>query len=124
LLGKEDEVNGIDGNESSDGIKGVHERNGANGFLDTTSLAPTPVPSASHYTLDDERHQERWKLDLWDVDLGPKTQDIARGLFSALRELDRKDVDVIFVEGINDQEGEVAAAIMNRLRKAAEVKVE
>jgi len=123
LLGNEDEVNEIDGNESSDGINGLHERNGANGFLDTTSFTPTPVPSASHYTID-QRHQERWKLDLWDIDLGPKTEDIARGLFSALRELDRKDVDVIFVEGINDQEGEVAAAIMNRLRKAAEVKVE
>lgn len=123
LLGKNDEVNGTDENESLDGITGVNEMNGANGFLNSASFTSTPVPSANHYSLDNEKHQEGWKLDLWDIDLGPKTEDIARGLFSALRELDRMDVDVIFVEGINDEEGDVAAAIMNRLRKAAEVKV-
>jgi L-threonylcarbamoyladenylate synthase len=37
--------------------------------------------------------------------------------------LDRQDVDAIFVEGISDEEGDVAAAVMNRLRKAAEVKI-
>ncbi|KAK5162524.1 hypothetical protein LTR04_003511 [Oleoguttula sp. CCFEE 6159] len=61
--------------------------------------------------------------DIWEINLGRDTQDIARGLFSALRQLDREDVDVIFVEGIQDGEGGVAAAVMNRLRKAAEVKV-
>ena len=35
----------------------------------------------------------------------------------------RKDVDIIFVEGIDEREGDVAAAVMNRLRKAAEVEV-
>lgn len=65
-------------------------------------------------------------VQIWDVKLGPDTAWIARGLFSALRELDRKDVDVIYVEGIDDsKEGDdVAAAVMNRLRKAAEVRVE
>ena len=128
LLEREDEMNGThmepaNGNEGSDVVNGVgdnEERNGANGFLGCASFTPTP---ASHYVVEDERHQEGWKVDLWDVDLGPKTEDIARGLFSALRELDRMDVDVIFVEGIHDEE-DVAAAIMNRLRKAAEVKVE
>jgi L-threonylcarbamoyladenylate synthase len=34
--------------------------------------------------------------------------------------LDQKGVDVIYVEGIED-EGDIAAAVMNRLRKAATV---
>lgn len=63
------------------------------------------------------------KFTLLDVNLGGNTADIARGVFAALRDLDRQDVDAIFVEGINDEEGDVAAAVMNRLRKAAEVKV-
>jgi L-threonylcarbamoyladenylate synthase len=29
------------------------------------------------------------------------------------------EVDVIYVEGISDKQGDLAAAIMNRLRKAA-----
>ena len=64
-------------------------------------------------------------VQIWDVRLGPDTAGIARGLFGTLRELDRKDVDVIFVEGVDDsKEGDdVAAAVMNRLRKAAEVRV-
>lgn len=60
---------------------------------------------------------------LLDVALGNDTADIARGVFAALRDLDRQDVDAIFVEGISDEEGDVAAAVMNRLRKAAEVKI-
>jgi L-threonylcarbamoyladenylate synthase len=48
---------------------------------------------------------------------------VARGLFSALRELDKKNVEVIFVEGIDDTTGDdIAAAVMNRLRKAAEIR--
>ncbi|PVH69868.1 translation factor [Cadophora sp. DSE1049] len=53
-----------------------------------------------------------------DIALGIDTKDIAHGLFSALRELDLRDVDVVYVEGIKD-EGDIAAAVMNRLRKAA-----
>jgi len=60
---------------------------------------------------------------LWDLNLGRTPEMIARGLFSALRELDMKDVDAIFVEGIDDCRGDVAAAVMNRLRKSAEQKV-
>lgn len=62
-------------------------------------------------------------LSLLDVKLGPDTTSIARGIFSALRDLDRQDVDAIFVEGIDENEGDTAAAIMNRLRKAAEIRV-
>ncbi|KAI9692767.1 MAG: hypothetical protein M1820_009366 [Bogoriella megaspora] len=62
-------------------------------------------------------------LIIWEISLGDDTENIARGLFSALRELDRKGVDVILVEGIDENEGNRAAAIMNRLRKAAEVEL-
>ena len=58
--------------------------------------------------------------DLVEISLGWRTKDIAHGLFSALRELDQRGVDVIYVEGIED-EGDIAAAVMNRLRKAATV---
>lgn len=57
------------------------------------------------------------------MELGDRATDVARDLFWALRELDRKGCEVICVESINDDEGDVAAAVMNRLRKAAEVQV-
>ena len=53
-----------------------------------------------------------------DLSIGEDTRSIAQGLFSALRELDRRGADVIFVEGIGDR-GDIGAAVMNRLRKAA-----
>ncbi|KAK3341668.1 DHBP synthase RibB-like alpha/beta domain-containing protein [Lasiosphaeria hispida] len=53
-----------------------------------------------------------------DVDLGRDIKGVAHGLFAALRELDRLGADVIFVEGVNGEE-DIAAAVMNRLRKAA-----
>ncbi|KAH6691286.1 yrdC protein [Plectosphaerella plurivora] len=55
-----------------------------------------------------------------DIDLGEDIRGIAQGLFSALRELDRRGVDVIFVDGVGDGD-DIAAAVMNRLRKAASV---
>ncbi|KAI4723099.1 translation factor [Aureobasidium sp. EXF-10727] len=64
------------------------------------------------------------RFTVWDMCIGPDTASVARGLFSALRELDRKEVDAIIVEGIDDGEGDIAAAVMNRLRKAAEIKLE
>ncbi|TPX16434.1 uncharacterized protein E0L32_003728 [Thyridium curvatum] len=60
----------------------------------------------------------RQVAEVLDVDLGSDTRGIAHGLFSVLRELDRREVDVIFVEGIRDRD-DIAAAVMNRLRKAA-----
>ncbi|RYP74389.1 hypothetical protein DL771_003056 [Monosporascus sp. 5C6A] len=53
-----------------------------------------------------------------DVSIGESTRSIAQGLFSALRELDRRGASIIFVEGIGDNE-DIGAAVMNRLRKAA-----
>ncbi|PYH96056.1 protein SUA5 [Aspergillus ellipticus CBS 707.79] len=55
----------------------------------------------------------------FDCFLGTDVKSIAQGLFSALRAMDDMEVDVIYVEGIPDQQGDLAAAVMNRLRKAA-----
>ena len=66
---------------------------------------------------------ENLQFTLVDISLGADTADVARGIFAALRELDKENVDAILVEGIDDAEGETAAAIMNRLRKAAEIKI-
>ncbi|KAJ5440323.1 Adenosine/adenine deaminase [Penicillium cf. griseofulvum] len=55
----------------------------------------------------------------YDYHLGSDAVSIAHGLFAALRGLDELDVDVIYVEGVSDREGDLAAAVMNRLRKAA-----
>ncbi|KAI9892675.1 MAG: hypothetical protein M1814_001095 [Vezdaea aestivalis] len=57
---------------------------------------------------------------LWDLHIGKNPEEIARGLFSALRALDAKGVGLIYVEGIDDGKlGDLSAAVMNRLRKAA-----
>jgi L-threonylcarbamoyladenylate synthase len=58
------------------------------------------------------------KATMLDIDLGKDIRGIAQGLFSALRELDRRGADVIFVDGVGDGD-DIAAAVMNRLRKAA-----
>ena len=87
-----------------------------------SSLAASiPLAQYSRLHLNEEDDQDR--VDLWTIALGRDTTDIARGLFSALRELDQKGVDVILVEGIDDREGDTAAAVMNRLRKAAEAEI-
>jgi L-threonylcarbamoyladenylate synthase len=53
-----------------------------------------------------------------DIDLGRDIRGIAHGVFSALRDLDRRGADIIFVDGIEDNI-DIAGAVMNRLRKAA-----
>ena len=75
------------------------------------------LPAAVVY---EPEYNDEHIADLVEISLGWKTSDIAHGLFSALRELDQRGVDVIYVEGIED-EGDIAAAVMNRLRKAASV---
>ncbi|BFZ59034.1 hypothetical protein YB2330_000035 [Saitoella coloradoensis] len=52
-----------------------------------------------------------------DRSLGMDGQDISRGLFAVLRELDGEGCDMIFVEGVGEEDQ--GLAIMNRLRKAA-----
>ena len=81
------------------------------------------VPSAQHFRVHLGDKPEQIVTDLWTIGLGPQTADIARCLFSALREFDQMGVDIICVEGINDNEGDAAAAVMNRLRKAAEAEI-
>ncbi|KAL1894735.1 hypothetical protein Sste5346_005710 [Sporothrix stenoceras] len=54
-----------------------------------------------------------------ELDLGRDLSSIAHGLFSALRDLDARGADVILIEGIDDRGDDMAAAVMNRLRKAA-----
>jgi L-threonylcarbamoyladenylate synthase len=67
--------------------------------------------------------EKRAQSEIWCISLGSDVQSIAQGLFSALRTLDEAGCQVILIEGISDTEGDLAAAIMNRLRKAAEVDV-
>lgn len=55
------------------------------------------------------------------VDLGKNGEEIQRNLFSALRDADSNGVDLIFVEGV-EEDGE-GLAIMNRLSKAATVMI-
>ncbi|MCJ1228796.1 hypothetical protein MMC12_005459 [Toensbergia leucococca] len=91
------------------------------------TLTPFLVPEARRYQIQlppTSPLDSTSAISIWDIGLGSDTADIARGLFAALRQLDQAVVDVIFVEGIDDDgEGGVAAAVMNRLRKAAEVEV-
>ena len=89
------------------------------GMLDTLHSCRNPRAALT----DHEVGYYGSNLRILEVNLGGSTADIARGIFSALRELDRENVDAIFVEGIDDLEGDTAAAVMNRLRKAAETRV-
>jgi len=49
--------------------------------------------------------------------LGKTLEEVAKNLFKALRELDKKNVDVIIAEGV--EERGLGLAVMNRLRKAS-----
>ncbi|ASJ00161.1 L-threonylcarbamoyladenylate synthase [Thermococcus gorgonarius] len=53
--------------------------------------------------------------------LGGSVEEVARNLFKALRELDRRGVDLIIAEGV--EESGLGMAVMNRLRKAAGYRV-
>lgn len=75
-------------------------------------------PAYSVYQGDLKDSQGQVIGELFDIDLGQDAKRIAQGLFSALRELDRRSIDTIFVDGI-ENELDIAAAVMNRLRKAA-----
>ena len=88
----------------------------------SSPLRAVLVPKAQHW-LTGTTAVFQDPISVWDIGLGKSTVSIARGLFSGLRELDQKEVDLIFVEGINDSKGGAAAAVMNRLRKAAEIDI-
>ncbi|KAF1979759.1 translation factor [Bimuria novae-zelandiae CBS 107.79] len=86
------------------------------------SVIQHQVPHATHAVY--HRGADQEPLSIWDIALGVSTEVVARGLFSALRELDKKGVDIILVEGIDDMIGDdIAAAVMNRLRKSAEIRI-
>jgi L-threonylcarbamoyladenylate synthase len=112
-----------DHKELSNGINGALRKQeqapGFAGLLEAMNAIQEPRKSLVTHQLSTEAST----ISLLDIPLGANTAGIARGIFAALRELDLQDVDAIFVEGIDENEGETAAAIMNRLRKAAEVKV-
>jgi L-threonylcarbamoyladenylate synthase len=55
------------------------------------------------------------------VEMGEDAREIAKQLFSTLREFDKKGVDVIIAEGV--EEKGIGIAIMNRLEKASGYRV-
>ena len=108
----------IDSHTTTPRRSSAADKPGFSGMLDTLHITTDARSTIqNHKLLHESSH-----LDLLEIALGHDTAEIARGIFSALRELDREDVDAIFVEGIDDYEGDTAAAIMNRLRKAAEIR--
>ena len=84
---------------------------------------PLSSPNAKLVQVKDGCIPHEGHLNVWTVALGSDARTIAKGLFSALRELDQHEVEVILVEGIKGNEGDAAAAVMNRLRKAAEIQI-
>ncbi|KAI4247535.1 MAG: hypothetical protein L6R40_001483 [Gallowayella cf. fulva] len=88
-----------------------------------TTISPSDETCRNH-ALNAETREHTASLSVSSINLGIEITTIAQGLFSALRELDQEAVDVIFVEAINETEGDAAAAVMNRLRKAAETEIE
>ncbi len=51
------------------------------------------------------------------VELGEELEEVAKNLFSSLRELDKRGVDIIIAEGV--EERGLGIAVMNRLKKAS-----
>ena len=91
-----------------------HLTNGALGSHDQ----PPSNPEVLSFDIPEMDRPHR----IYSVSLGPDVEDVARGLFSTLRALDGKGCDVILIEGIGDTGGgrDLAAAVMDRLRKAAD----
>ncbi|KAI4173338.1 MAG: hypothetical protein LQ343_003049 [Gyalolechia ehrenbergii] len=78
---------------------------------------------ASQPSINREHQEGSDSIHVVCTDLGTEATSIAQNLFSALRELDLQGTGVIFVEAIGVSEGHAAAAVMNRLRKAAELEI-
>ncbi|KAI8380938.1 DHBP synthase RibB-like alpha/beta domain-containing protein [Radiomyces spectabilis] len=78
-------------------------------------LQTTPEGEACHW----EQVQSKDGVEYIEIQMGRRghPEEVARGMFKGLRELDSRGVDLIFVQGIPElHEG---MAVMNRLRKAA-----
>ncbi|TKA44486.1 hypothetical protein B0A54_05231 [Friedmanniomyces endolithicus] len=99
------------------------QREGAGGFAGLLATLHSSRQPSRTITAHKIPAKGSTTIELLDLALGPDTAGVARGVFAALRELDKRDVDAILVEGIDETEGTTAAAVMNRLRKAAEVNV-
>lgn len=89
--------------------------------LDTDPNIYSPV---QYFQRELEKELRTSVQDIWTIGLGHNVAGIAHRLFFALRELDLIGVDLIFVEAFSDSQGDMAAAVMNRLRKAAELELE
>lgn len=100
------------------------EGTGVDGKGVAAGSASTAGAQFSQLNLGQDFANDYITVKVWTIDMGKDTATIARMLFSAMRELDLKGVDVILVEAIDDREGDFAAAIMNRLRKAAEREID
>ena len=65
---------------------------------------------------------EKSTCHVYDMELGPNVEDVARDIFAALRACDELSCDLILIEGLPDGTGAaangLATAVMNRLRKA------
>jgi L-threonylcarbamoyladenylate synthase len=97
------------------------------------SIMPFKLYEGFLYPKTENKDNKRFPIaKIIEVCLGCETKTIAHSLFSALRELDKRDVDLIYVEGIAENptsvsadtaaDGDnISAAIMNRLRKAATI---
>jgi L-threonylcarbamoyladenylate synthase len=113
-------INGTSRALNSDTALG-HPSEAENGFPGISSVIPFHRPALQ---CEISRSSTSVDTTTWEIELGDAATDVARDLFWALRELDRKGCEVICVEGISSNEGDVAAAVMNRLKKAAEVQIE
>lgn len=104
----------------SEAAAGLGAGNLSRAAVDKTGQDDEAQPATSYDVLEGHLTSDAGDVigDVLDIDLGKDTKGIAQGLFSALRELDLRGADLIFVDGIDD-ELDIAAAVMNRLRKAA-----
>lgn len=97
----------------------------------TASPSPSLLPQQHQQQEPTKQHQDQSQpITIHEIHIGTTPHSIARGIFSALRLLDSHNVDRIVVEGIDDSvsedgtnNGALAAAIMNRVRKAADKRV-
>lgn len=109
-----------------DEIKALETSKGVVGVIRTLKWEPVAGGETAQDATEDGEANLAYKIStsaldgrkVLDIALGHDTKTVAQGLFSALRELDRKGADIIFVEGVEDKD-DIAAAVMNRLRKAA-----
>ncbi|OAA54320.1 translation initiation protein sua5 [Niveomyces insectorum RCEF 264] len=114
------DVNGH-GHESKNGSTTPQRHGFVQAEASRVDDAPSMTYDLSEYTMAVNHAvvDQRVVVLVLDLDLGRSPPSIAHGLFSALRDLDARGADVILVEGIDDGRDDIAAAVMNRLRKAA-----